>query len=496
MTNKTSEVAIKVSAILDHNNIFGFVMHDPIGNDPLGKITMKLKHTFKPPQGGIQTLLLDERDILNPESEFNYSFLNPRYLDNLELEVDFHYQSGVTTQKVTVLDADEDDVDLSLPSNPIREGGSVTQGNPQFDENVPFDPDPDDMIIEVEGIANEIFDLDMDEFDIPQSPVREDFGVYSEEATTNVIHNPELNSTTAGYLIDAPGFTQNLHYYANGGSGVLRATVTNTSLINAFSDVNLKSQLFSINCGNSYITLSTYYRQITEHMAEEAELFLEYYNNRKQLLSVVKKPFEAVRRQEYIREEATFTNIPSATAYVSWGVVFKNVTDTSPLTVEITKPQLEHNNRATTYTSNFRDFDVIRTNQIQWSPEFYMKLKTLFSSNGLRGLVDTTVSGKDGFRWMASNNQMQFRILDSAGSTVLNVMSDPILKELNDEIEYGISIEKQYIKFYVDGELHSEKQVSYPPFDFQGTAFVGRLEPSGAALNSKILDFGVYRSKP
>lgn len=490
------EGIIKVSAVLDHNNILGLVTHLPMANDPLNKITMKLTHTYKLPQGGVQTLLLDERDILNPEPELQYSFLNPRYLENLELEVDFHFSSATTTQKISVLDSAEDLVDISLPSNPIREAGSNSQDNPEFHENIPFDPKPADTIFENPDIANEIFDLSLDEFDVLQSAEREDFDLYSEEATTNFVLNPTLDSSIGGYLIDAPGFTQNIAYYDNNGSGVLRATATNTSLVNAFSDVIIKSELFSINCGNSYITISTFYKQITEHKAEEGELVLEYYNNRKQLLNIVKKSFEAVRKEEHIREEATFTNIPSATAYISWGIVFKGITDKDPLTVEITKPQIEHNNRATTFTPDFRDFDAIRTNQIHWTPGFFLKIKTLHSLSGLRGLVDTSVAGKDGFRWMASNDQLQFRILDVNGMSVLNISSDPIGKGLNDEVEYGISIEDGYINFYIDGQLHSEHQVSYPIFDFEGTAFVGRLEPAGAALNSKILDFGVYRSKP
>lgn len=481
---------IRVSAVLDHNNVLGQVILD----QTLTNVVMKLKHTYKLPQGGFQTILLDERNIADPSEKFNFTFMNPRYLENLSLEFEFHSESSTITETIDVLEI-EQEVDYDLPSNPVREGGSLNQGTPDFSENIPFDPPEDDIIIGSPDIQNIIFDLSQQDLEILQQAERQEEGLYSEEATENVILNPTFDGTEAGYFIEAPGFTQEISYFNRQGNGILRARAENTSLVNAFGEVKIKSELFPVNQVSGYITVSTYYQQILEHKAKEAELFLEYYNSREQLISTDTQLFTTVD-EGFDRAEATFIGVPSSTTYVSWGVILKNITDTSPISIELKKPQFEYNNRATTFTPDFREFDAIRTGEIQWKPSFYMKLKSYHSCNGLRGLVDTTISGQDGFRWMISNNQLQFRVLDDNGNSVLNVRSSELSAELNEEVEYGISVEEDKIIFYENSIEVSSHSVSYPIFDFSGTAFVGRLEPAGAALNSKILDFGVYRSKP
>lgn len=463
-------------------------------NNPLQNIVLRLSHTYELPQGGTRTLLLDERTIPEPEKSFEYSFMNPRYLENLEIEIEAQYAQNTEVLTIPVLELDELD-DFDLPSNPVREGGSYTQDEPEFEENRPFDPDPATTIIQHGDISSVVFDTKHNALDILRQAEREENGLYSEEATENFVLNPEFLENLAGYHIEAPGFTQSLKYYS-AGQGILRATATNTSLVNAFADVEIKSDLFALTTGAGYMTLSTYYRQVTDREPEGVELKIYYYNNQQQLINSTKKTFLYNPKKEFSRVEYTVSNTPSATAYVAWSIVFKTLTDMVPFTVELTKPQLEFNSRATTWTATSRLADAYRTEAIDWKTPLYMSLETIHTNLGLKGLVDTTVSSKDGFRWMVSNDRLQFRILDENGQTILNVMSNPLNVADFTQTLYGIFIERDTISFYRNNTLISSHPVTYPQFEYNGTAFVGRLEPSGAALNSEIIAFGVYRSKP
>lgn len=474
------EEIIKLTANLDNNIISGFIIIDHINH--VNSVMLELFHQYTLSQGGEKKVSLQKKEISNPPKEFQYSILNPRYLDNLFVEARVITEDGEQVYEVDVLEG----VQEEHPLNPIREGGSLNWNDAvTHQENTPFNPNLDSTMIENQNIKNEI--LTIDQIHNLQEVSRELSGLFAEEATTNLAPDQNFDNLPTSYFVTAPGYVVD----SRKNDGRWKISVTNTTLVNAFGEFVINTKKIPFNGSANYISVSLNIEQ-TERRATEGSLGVDCFD---QNGSVIHQSSIDITIPEKGRIGQSFAGIPSSTSFISAHVKLDDVTDLDQHIVFIDKFQIETTYKPTTYTASSRPGDALRTPEINWKPPFYINLKTDFWDKGFRGLLDTTYGGLDGFQWLLSHNKMLFKSIDSDGNVVYNISSDEIVSNNGDELILGLFVTEDDISFYIDSKLLNKVPANIG-FNFDSTAFVGRLESAGFALNEPILDFGVYRSEP
>lgn len=475
------------------------------------------------------SVLLDSKRIpatFLKNNHISYQFHNLKNLDNLTIEVVETRQNDSDTAQVDVIQGltTDNETARETTSNPIRD----REREEKHQENHPHPDENESQYVYLnEDLSNILYKM------TPESPLeklesgsryvkdsnnnlifldeREDqYPPISEESLINLLPNPSFlgDGKPNDYEIRNTGFviSDSNPAYITDPLHVWRIRGSNTSMLNAFNIVVFETKLIETeNTVLNNLTSSVYYklsherRDIDNPSITSLTLCVRYYNENMEEIGVSKEEIPVIETRNFLRIEANFTNtsIPQYFKYFKWQVETNAIDSTNAFILELLAPQVEKTHRSTTFTIGLRGTDAYRTPPINFKAPYYLQICSTHSDTYLRALMDTTVNGEDGFRWMLSGSKMQFRYLGKNNQTLVNIFSSHIQRNLNEKVFYGLYVEDGKISFYVDNQLLSEHAISGVDINLgERRAYVGRLYINGAALNDKIYELNICRDKP
>lgn len=495
-----------LSAVLDNNIISGEFDFDNQNEFTLPAIEIRLVHrhfksngvicetvlkTIQVNQNAFQTKSINTANSFS----FNFKFFNPLYVSGLHvISTETRNSNSVTTETIVV-------VGDALPqiSNPIK--------NPTFDENVPPSLPVDNTVTIEEPINNIIYNkplqadrtssrvvlLDNNSFKIFEQNSQQPSIV--ENSITNLLPDPYFQ-TSNQYNIDAPGYivsesiktlTQNLNYWD--------INLRNSNFLNAFSPVIRPNELIGLPQGIPYITFSAHFKFIFEETCpcDKVRLYLNFYNSNRVLIKSTNKDY-GISNQLWKQFYISSKTIPPSAKFFDFAIELLDISSTNPFFMGCTGLQAEVNATPTSGVFNIRIQDLYKTaSDITFSLPLYIKLQTAhYAEGGVRGLIDTTQNGKNGFQWIVNNNKYVYKEYDVAGAVINNVVSNTFSAIDEDVITYSVYITTSNIIFSVN-----EAVISSHSGTFSGgqviKPIVGSLFTTGSSINSTILNFGIFK---
>jgi hypothetical protein len=528
--NKQEGIPIKVSAILDNNIVSGFVQVDNASTNRTQLIELKLYYAPETEDlCSANSVLLDSKRIpatFLKNNHISYQFHNLKNLENLSIEVVETRQNDSGTTTVDVIDGltTENNTARETTVNPIRDREREEkhqENHPHPDENeshyvylnedisnIVYKMTPETPLEKLESGSRYVLDQKLNLVYLDER--EEQYPPISEESLINLLPNPGFlgDGQPDDYEIINTGFVigDSNPAYTTEPLNVWRIRGSNTSMLNAFNTVVFETKLIEVeNTVLNNLTSSVYYklnherREVDNPSITSLTLCLRYYNENMEEIGISKEEIPVNEVRNFFRIEANFTNttIPQYFKYFKWQIETNAIDSTNAFILELLAPQVEKTHRSTTFTMGRRGVDAYRTPPVEYKAPYFLQLCSTHSDTYLRALMDTTVNGENGFRWMLSGSKMQFRYLGQNNQTLVNVFSNVIQKTLNEKTTYGLYVEDGKITFYVDNELLSEHSISGIDLNLgQRRAYVGRLYINGAALNDRIYELNICKDKP
>lgn len=522
-----------LAAVLEDNIVYVEYFFDPsIVDNTVADVTFSLIHQYAQSNGTAQEIVLQEFVVpgnllrnsgmantsLPIEQRASIRLINPRYSTGLVVQSQEIRSGNQVTTRVPVL-VDPQDVIQGLPSNPEKD--------PQFHENVPAIKPMHNVISEDLNLNPVFYSLQTDGVQVIQSSSRiylnsegifeeatigaETTPIYIENAITNLLPNMLFSKTTAqvlgppdDYVIASPGFVVGSNVVAGDVTGqqVWRIRANLTSFLSAFNILTLRTvNPVTIPQGLDTLTSSLYYQVTSASGITPFNnlVFRLFYLDAEGLQigsPVITSTPVAAQGQTWNLFSNTFTNIPASATSVRWDVETDAVESTDKFVLLVTLPQLEVSAIATTRAFEPRIQDRYQTNPLNIDLPCYIEVQTIHSNEaGLRGLFDTTVTGQNGYQFLVTGNQLQFRVLDSNGSRIVSAFSLPFSAISGAMAAYGVYVDGDQASFYLNGTLINSTTAIFTQTSSQ-RALVGSLEASNTAVNGPLLDVLVVRDPP
>lgn len=521
-------MAIKLSAVRDDNIItasYEFTS-DALNPDPVD-VDVRLIHQSKSANGTFSDQIVKE--FIIPADNFqieglgipdspikqtaSVKILNPRYINNLFLEASETRDGSPITTRVPILKDITSD-ESRLVNNPID--------RVEHPENRPPLPKskPEDNVSEPQPeLKTTLYDLSQDGIELLQSGkkivlnelgrfIEQDYNekvepLLIENSSTNYALNPSLigDQIPDNYDVEATGFTFN--------SDILDGEITNTnvwqlrfsnsSLLNAFAPKIKYTQPQPIAQGLNDITASTYYRlwtASTELPFQQLSFEITYYDsNDNEINTDTQAATVQLTRFDWKLANVTFTNIPFTATKYSLALVLSSVEITELFQIQIYLPQVEPGSIPTSRMLESRIQDKYQTPEVELSLPLYFKIRTQHYNAPSRGLLGSAVHNKDGIVFFNANNKLYYRQYDPNGTLLASATSSSISINDGADVSYGLFLTDTTAEFYVDNALLSSHSVTNT-LDQTKSLFVGSLGNSGTAMNTQLIDAGIFRDKP
>jgi len=526
----------QIIANMDRNTITGeYIRNLDVGDDEMPiDVTIKLIHQFITPANTVEELELQNFIIpstylsqsgltaVTPviqSAEFNIA--NPRYLDDLFIEISEVRDTLPVITRVPVLNGDDLAIPV-LPDNPFKD--------PEHEENIPIEI-PERNISTPEDVVNPIlYTLEADDLMLVQSSKRiylenneffsQDYNekletIYIENSITNFLPNPDFALTQTvsgatdvpqGYSLDAPGMVVSSRVIEGpiAGTSIWRSTVTNNNPFNAFDTVTFGlSQKVPLFTGINSLTVSLYYTVVSDFGTtpfSEFKVRANFYNTLGNLISTEEATVPVGEEgNDWKLLFGTFqgSQIPLAATQFDFEIEIAGVSSTDPFTLQLYLPQAESSPFPTTRSLSDRIHDkYITTRAVELKlPLYFVVTADHVIGPGIRGLCSTTTEQKDGIQFLASSDTLRVKGFDVNGNLLFNIASDTFSITEGDEAEYGLSLDGTTIEFFLNGSSLSTHSLTHA-LDQTRELCVGSLEPSNTTINSIIRGFKILRTTP
>lgn len=519
----------QLNAYIEKNVIRCFYKHlVPNDQNPdKSDLTIQLHHRYRSHNNApYQTLILNTIEIPSssiqsyglPGADLTYQadivLVNPVYSKDLFITLTESHNSVTTTTNSEVL---EDPSGPVVISNPIKHE-EHSENEPIYKPTKPND----NVSIPMPEINPIVYDLSRDGLQMVQSGARIVLnsnifsnintnvypGVFlSENGINNLAFNPSfsgLNSIT-GWEVYAPGMVIATKRIPGDieSTNVFVVKINNTNPFNAFTDVSIRqTELVAYPTGANWLCTSIYYtlaNQLQQLPCQTIRINLNFYNSEMEVIHDHEILWPAIlspREWQRISLVVPLSTVPPTVEYFNWQIDLVDVLSNTPTIFSLYLPQIELNHIPTSNTLTYRVLDKYRTQtNVQVKSPMYFRLKTTHHKySSIRGLFDSTVEGKNGVRGYVSGEQLYFQVLDNLGNVVVNTTQSFSEADMSN-IEYGIGVDTNFIKFYINGLLIGSQGYSYP-IDFDQILLIGSLEGSNTSINSIIQDFGIHKVLP
>lgn len=522
-------MATEVSAVKDKEIIRILYRYGAGPAEPAADLIFELHHKYLNSLGIQEDLVLGSFPVpasyltltgnpsLSTTQVVNLNVINLRYTKDLSVSVLETRKSGPQVTRVPVLDGDEANV-YSLPSNPER--------SPEFTENLPvYKPEapvnnvvaastPVRVVVysikepgvHVISSGNRILPSPEGTFRFV-STNQESGRYFSENSLSNLEPNPRFLSTSRAGIPDhhsvvAPGFivSNSLTPGNIENSFVWAIRASNPSTMNAFNRVLIEVDKIPISPGTGVLTYSAYYL-LDEAAFDRVSGKFSFFDGSGTFLSssTVNCPVSTTLNQVWQRFSLStkFSQIPLAARSVAVEIGSGPIEMTDFFTFSLYLPQLEPYSNATSATLTTRIADKLQSlGPVPIGSPTYIAVTTYHHSGfGVRGLVDSTSNGTQGFQWTLSNGAFILKVLDGLGNVSFNKVSSALVATEGDRVKYGLGLTKTSLNFYLNDVL-VESTPWTQPLGYNGVLSIGSLFSSNSGVNEEILDFGVYQLLP
>jgi len=526
-----------LAATIDRNIIHGLYYH--AGSADTVDITVRVYHRYLNSLGQEneieltsfvipkEALLVGGLVNLNQGVEQHGSFCiaNLRYVENLVIQTEEN-RGGLVITRSNVLSGDD---------TVKEEPGSLPTTNPMehdtHEENTPPEESakPGDNVVITEPIVSTVFSskqhslnpqimsgrIYFDDTVVPQTFKEQKLNnladlMFIEDGVSNFLANADFNSITplipsnpVNYKVVAPGFIIS-SLYENGAvenTRIWKIRVANPNVFNAFNvDVQYEPKA-TIPNGLQVLTTSVYYKIAADFGGmpfSTFEITVNYYDQNQNFISssVTLKPVAPEDRQWHLLYATDFS-VPPTAYFFNFKIKMPDIGSTDPFVVQFYLPQAEASNYPTTRTLTARVLDLYRAPLMSLKPPIYIKLRTHhISGPGIRGLFDSTTALKNGIQFYMSSNKLYLKVLDVSGN-VSSLTASALLPPIadNTETDYGVWFDGSTVEFYLNNVMVSV-QTQAIALDQSVTPIIGSLSLANTTINSRLIDFGVFTTKP
>jgi hypothetical protein len=427
---------------------------------------------------------------------------NLPYISDLRIKMVEVRNAVSEIAEVDVLVAD-DSTQPPLPINPVR----------GLDENVPVQILPEQNIVSLNSDASPILDSKL-EFPLESKITVGEEGEFVEtfehriveNAAVNLLANPKfVEVETTGsltspkyYKIEAPGFIVFGQVLAGdlAGTKVWSTKLSNPNIFNAFDSFLVKSASATIVPGTPSLTWSVYY-QLTcaEEYFLSVDVEFEFLDAAGSVVGVKTIPAPVLYGSTWHLLQASVSSVPVNAATVTVRAKAKGV-GPEDVSLKLYLPKLEAGLQATTRSQDVHSDQVATEAEVNIRPPLFIRLKTAHSNlPTIRGLFDSTDALKDGLQFYVTADRLFLKRLSPTGSVVFNVYSSAFTLADGAEVAYGVYIESNLIRFYVNDTVVSS-HVQAVTIDQDRKPRVGSLLMEGTALNAPVVEFSMTRVPP
>lgn len=498
----------------------------------IGSLTARLFHKFTNAAGTQQSVkigdfVLDSGKVKytnntgNFRAEVGICVLNPRYVDNLYVELDETYTGSIITHSANVLIGD-DPTELPLPNNPVRP--------PEFIENepplppvlpAPNNPTPaQDVIITDPVINTQLFELTNSPITVNSYSTKI---VYNDDAWETISEydseNPYIENSTENYLPDAgfnlSGIENNITVPKNwsvsgagfiinsnlrdgpvGGTKYYEVRASNPNSFNAFSSLRFSRSQFTISGGTTNLTISWYYQiyngenQLYTNTPPFTDWTLKttFFNDEGWVIGNKNVQISAspADRDKWILASATIA-VPTNATDISFAFETGDINTHDIFTIRIYLPQVEANMLPTSRCLTSRGMDRIYTGgSVAIKTPVSFIFEALHSAHApIRGLFDNTQNNVNGLRLFLAYGAMHLRLINGAGIIIASADSSTIAATEGDFVNYACKIFSNRVEFYANGALLNTT-APIGPISYNSPFLIGSLNQSNTSINGKI----------
>ena len=324
-----------------------------------------------------------------------------------------------------------------------------------------------------------------------------------DEAQPTYIENQSVNLATDpfftgnAYEVEAPGFVvlEQKRVLQETSYVYLQYKLRNPSFLNAFNSATFKPKVPIAITGSGPFTVSMFVQLLPEFGTDTTpvnivKIGLVCYDNTSTVLSTTASSFLTTQILDWTLLSHTIASLPYNTSMLSFFLEVPDIETNEAFYLNIFCPQLEPLSLPTTRVIDQRIQDEYRTDFVPLKYFSAMVETTHTIKNGIRGLLDSTILGKNGFQWFVSGNTLYLRKFDSFGVMISN-MSAPFTATDNTDIKYGLVTSVANTQFLINDAVVA----TLPPIDLSTTnsILVGSLFQSNTTINSLLKGFGIFQ---
>ena len=324
-----------------------------------------------------------------------------------------------------------------------------------------------------------------------------------DEAQPTYIENQSVNLATDpfftgnAYEVEAPGFVvlEQKRVLQETSYVYLQYKLRNPSFLNAFNSATFKPKVPIAITGSGPFTVSMFVQLLPEFGTDTTpvnivKIGLFCYDNTSTVLSTTASSFLTTQILDWTLLSHTIASLPYNTSMLSFFLEVPDIETNEAFYLNIFCPQLEPLSLPTTRVIDQRIQDEYRTDFVPLKYFSAMVETTHTIKNGIRGLLDSTILGKNGFQWFVSGNTLYLRKFDSFGVMISN-MSAPFTATDNTDIKYGLVTSVANTQFLINDAVVA----TLPPIDLSTTnsILVGSLFQSNTTINSLLKGFGIFQ---
>lgn len=528
-----------IIANLDRNVISGeYIRTIAPGEDPAPvDLTLKLTHQYVTPQNTLKEIELHEIEIpadflkfstgIPGTMEFQQSAIiniaNPRYNENLFIEISEVRDSSPIVTKVSVLDGEDPDYEDTLPEQPYKDPEHETnqpetlpEKNISTPEIIPFVYTLAEDGTALKQASKRIY-LDKDEYQDPLFKTQEYNETiarfFIEDSITNFIPNPTFiagsdTNLPDKYVIESPGLivTSNLKAGDIEDTNEWSVRITNPNPFSVFDTATIKNiERSTLLPGLNALTASVYYTvnsDFKETPFTEFNIKFNFYSSANTLITTQTKTMSVApegRDWNVLHATVQGSEIPLTAIEFDLEIEVPGIATSDPFELKFYLPQVESTPYYTTRTLNDRVQDTYETTKfLDLEPKLYFAVKTAahIIGPGVRGLVSTTTGLKDGFHFLASSDRLRLKAFDTNGACIFNLGSATFTVAEGSETEYGAYIDGTNIEFFLNGVSLSTHSQVYNLSQTNIKPKMGSLESSNTTINAELLDWKILNKKP
>jgi len=423
------------------------------------------------------------------DDHFSFSLLTPP----IDIIASSEYQYDVGTVDINVDEA------LRESDNPIKEL--------QHEENTPALPAVQNVLVPEPVLSTVLVSFDSL---IPVKTSKRLFlldGLFItadyNEAQPKYIENQSVNLAAdpffagSSYEMEAPGFVvlEQKRILQETSYVYLQYKLRNPSFLNAFNSATFKPKTPVTIAGSGPFTISMFVQLLPEFGIDTTpvntvKVGLVCYDNASTVLSTTASSFSTTQILDWTLLSHTIASLPYNTSMISFFLEVPDIETNEAFYLNIFCPQLEPLSLPTTRVIDQRIQDEYRTDFVPLKYFSAMVETTHTIKNGIRGLLDSTILGKNGFQWFVSGNIMYLRKFDSLGVMTSNV-SAPFTATDNADIKYGLVSSATNTQFLINDSVVA----TLPPIDLStsNSILVGSLFQSNTTINSLLKGFGIFQ---